>query len=136
MATLGWCFIELFPSLVFNIFTSEREVIEKGIPVIRIVISMIPLIGIQIVAAALFQSLGKAVPSLILSLLRQVLLFTPLVIILPRVFELGIMGIWISYPIADVLAVILTVFYMRNELKKINLWFNPGSFSEGVADSA
>ena len=136
MATLGWCFIELFPSLVFNIFTSEREVIEKGIPVIRIVISMIPLIGIQVVAAALFQSLGKAVPSLILSLLRQVLLFTPLVIILPRVFELGIMGIWVSYPIADVLAVILTVFYMRNELKKINLWFNPGSFSEGVANSA
>jgi len=96
---------------------------------------MIPLIGIQIVAGALFQSLGKAVPSLILSLLRQVLLFTPLVIILPRFFGLGIMGIWISYPIADVLAVILTVFYLRSELKKINLWFDGSGIREGLAES-
>jgi len=135
MATLGWCFIELFPSLVFNIFTAESEIIEKGAPIIRIVISMIPLIGIQIVAAALFQSLGKAVPSLILSLLRQVLLFIPLVIILPRVFGLGLMGIWISYPIADVLAVILTVFYLRHELKKMNLWFDSSVVREELADS-
>ncbi|MEA2021210.1 MAG: MATE family efflux transporter [Candidatus Caldatribacteriota bacterium] len=135
MATIGWLFIELFPSLIFNIFTSESEVIEKGIPVIRIVISMIPVIGIQIVGAALFQSLGKAVPTLILSLLRQVLLFIPLVIILPRVFGLGILGIWISYPIADVLSVILTVFYLKSELKKINLWFHGSGVREGLADS-
>ncbi|GAI41085.1 unnamed protein product, partial [marine sediment metagenome] len=135
MATLGWCFIELFPSLVFNIFTSESEIIEKGVPIIRVVISMIPLIGIQIVAAALFQSLGKAVPSLILSLLRQVLLFIPLVIILPRVFGLGLMGIWISYPIADVLSVILTVFYLRHELKKMNLWFDSSVVREELTDS-
>ena len=135
MATLGWCFVELFPSLVFNVFTSESEVVEKGAPIIRIVISMIPLIGIQIVAAALFQSLGKAVPSLILSLLRQILLFIPLVIILPRVFGLGLMGIWISYPIADVLAVILTVFYLRHELKKMNLWFDSSLVRDELTDS-
>jgi len=135
LATLGWCFIELFPSHIFSIFTSESEIIEKGIPVIRIAISMIPLIGIQIVGAALFQSLGKAVQTLILSLLRQVLLFTPLVIILPRVFGLGIMGIWISYPIADVLSVILTVFYLRSELKKMNLWFGSSVTREELADS-
>jgi len=135
LATLGWCFIELFPSHIFSIFTSESEIIEKGIPVIRIAISMIPLIGIQIVGAALFQSLGKAVQTLILSLLRQVLLFTPLVIILPRVFGLGIMGIWISYPIADFLSVILTVFYLRSELKKMNLWFGSSVTREELADS-
>jgi len=58
-----------------------------------------------------------------------------LVIILPRVFGLGIMGIWISYPIADVLAVILTVFYLRHELKKMNLWFDSSGVREELADS-
>jgi len=87
----------------------------------RIVISVIPLIGIQIVGAALFQSLGKAVPSLILSLLRQVLLFIPLIIILPRVLGLGLLGIWIAYPAADVLSVFLTVIFLKSELRKMNL---------------
>jgi len=121
IATLGWLIAELFPFVIISAFTGDIEVIEKGSTIMRIVISMIPVIGIQIVGAALFQSLGKAVPSLILSLLRQVLLFIPLIIILPRVLGLGLLGIWIAYPIADVLSVILTTLFLRSELKKMNL---------------
>ncbi|OGD37407.1 MATE family efflux transporter [Candidatus Atribacteria bacterium RBG_16_35_8] len=121
IATFGWLIAELFPFAIISIFTHDAEVIEKGSTIIRIVLSMIPVIGIQIVGAALFQSLGKAVPSLILSILRQVLLFIPLVIILPRVFGLGLLGIWIAYPAADILSVILTALFLRSELKKMNL---------------
>jgi putative MATE family efflux protein len=121
IATFGWLIAELFPFTIISIFTRDTEVIEKGSTIVRIVLSMIPVIGIQIVGAALFQSLGKAVPSLILSLLRQVLLFIPLVIILPRVFGLGLLGIWIAYPAADILSVILTALFLRSELKKMNL---------------
>ena len=121
IATFGWLIAELFPFAIISIFTHDAEVIEKGSTIIRIVLSMIPAIGIQIVGAALFQSLGKAVPSLILSLLRQVLLFIPLVIILPRVFGLGLLGIWIAYPAADILSVILTALFLRSELKKMSL---------------
>jgi len=121
IATFGWLIAELFPFAIISIFTRDAEVIEKGSTIIRIVLSMIPVIGIQIVGAALFQSLGKAFPSLILSLLRQVLLFIPLVIILPRVFGLGLMGIWIAYPAADIMSVILTALFLRSELKKMSL---------------
>jgi len=121
IATFGWLIAELFPFAIISIFTHDAEVIEKGSTIIRIVLSMIPVIGIQIVGAALFQSLGKAVPSLILSLLRQVLLFIPLVIILPRVLGLGLLGIWIAYPVADILSVILTALFLRSELKKMSL---------------
>lgn len=122
-ASFGWLIIELFPLAIINVFTRDAEIIEKGSTIMRIVISMIPLIGIQIVGAALFQSLGKALPSLILALLRQVLLFIPLVIILPRVFSLGLLGIWIAYPAADILSVVLTVLFLISELKKMNLSF-------------
>jgi putative MATE family efflux protein len=121
IATFGWLIAELFPFAIISTFTHDAEVIEKGSTIIRIVLSMIPVIGIQIVGAALFQSLGKAVPSLILSLLRQVLLFIPLVIILPRVFGLGLLGIWIAYPAADILSVILTALFLKSELKKMSL---------------
>ncbi|HBY56654.1 MAG TPA: MATE family efflux transporter, partial [Candidatus Atribacteria bacterium] len=121
IATFGWLIIELFPFIVISMFTREPEIIEKGSTIMRIVISVIPVIGIQIVGAALFQSLGKAVPSLILSLLRQVLLFIPLVIILPRILRLGLLGIWIAYPAADILSVVLTILFLKGELKKMNL---------------
>ena len=121
IATFGWLLVQLFPFEIISVFTREPEIIEKGSTIMRIVISMVPLIGIQIVAAALFQSLGKAVPSLILALLRQVLLFIPLVIILPRVLGLGLLGIWIAYPAADILSVVLTVLFLRSELKKMSL---------------
>jgi len=120
-ASFGWLIIELFPLAIISVFTRDAEIVEKGSTIMRIVISMIPLIGIQIVGAALFQSLGKAIPSLILALLRQVLLFIPLVIILPRVLGLGLLGIWIAYPAADILSVVLTVLFLRNELKKMSL---------------
>jgi len=122
-ASFGWLIIELFPLAIINVFTRDAEIIEKGSTIMRIVISVIPLIGIQIVGAALFQSLGKAVPSLVLALLRQVLLFIPLVIILPRVLGLGLLGIWIAYPAADILSVVLTFLFLRSELKKMNLSF-------------
>jgi Na+-driven multidrug efflux pump len=121
IATFGWLIIELFPFAIISVFTRDAEIIEKGSTIMRIVISVIPLIGIQIVGAALFQSLGKAVPSLILALLRQVLLFIPLVIILPRVLGFGLLGIWIAYPAADILSVVLTVLFLRSELKKMSL---------------
>ena len=120
-ASFGWLIIELFPLAIISVFTRDAEIIEKGSTIMRIVISMIPLICIQIVGAGLFQSLGKAVPSLILALLRQVLLFIPLVLILPRVLGLGLWGIWIAYPAADILSVVLTVLFLRSELKKMNL---------------
>ncbi|HEC93128.1 MAG TPA: MATE family efflux transporter, partial [Candidatus Atribacteria bacterium] len=57
-ASFGWLIIELFPLVIIGVFTKDAEIIEKGSTIMRVVISMIPLIGIQIVGAALFQSLG------------------------------------------------------------------------------
>jgi len=69
--------------------------------------------------ATLFQALGKAMPAIVFSLLRRVLLFIPLIIILPRFFQLGLLGIWISYPIADIFSAIITWFFLRNQVQKI-----------------
>ncbi|AGB41631.1 putative efflux protein, MATE family [Halobacteroides halobius DSM 5150] len=119
LATLGWIVGEAFPVTIIKVFTQNQTIIKEGATVFRIMIAMVPFIGIQFVGGTLFQSLGKAVPAIILSLLRQFIILTPLILITPRLFNLGLMGVWISFPIADILAVIITFLLIKSEMKKI-----------------
>ena len=105
----------LFARQLISIFTDETELIEPAIFALRIVILSIPTIGVQVIASGMFQALGKAVPALFLSLLRQIIILIPLILVVPRF--LGIDGIWISFPLADLISFAISlVFYLR-ELK-------------------
>jgi len=105
----------LFARQLISIFTDETELIESTIYALRIVILATPTIGVQVIASGMFQALGKALPALFLSLLRQIIILIPLILVIPRF--LGINGIWISFPLADLIAFAISlVFYLR-ELK-------------------
>ncbi|HDP78301.1 MAG TPA: MATE family efflux transporter [Mesotoga infera] len=104
-----------FARQLISIFTDEIELIEPTIFALRIVVLAIPTIGIQVIASGMFQALGKAIPALFLSLLRQIIILIPLILVIPRF--LGINGIWMSFPLADLIAFAISlVFYLR-ELK-------------------
>lgn len=118
-ALVSTLFGELFPHIIIGMFDKDPELIKNGVYALRIVISMVPIIGVQIVGAALFQSLGKAIPSLFLTLSRQVLFFIPLVILLPRIYGLGLLGIWLTFPLADLLSTIFTAILMNREMRLI-----------------
>lgn len=98
--------MELFPQPLIRLFTTDEALIAAGIPALRIVIAMLPAVGIQIIGASFFLSIGRAVPALILGLLRQVLLLIPLVLILPRFF--GVTGVWLAFPTADFVSTVVT----------------------------
>ncbi|MCK5245413.1 MATE family efflux transporter, partial [Candidatus Bipolaricaulota bacterium] len=98
------------PALLLRIFTQDPEVISMGTPAIRIIILAFPTVGFQVVAAGMYQALGKPLPALVLALLRQVILLTPLILLLPRFF--GLSGIWASFPIADGVAALITGWMM------------------------
>lgn len=119
LASFSWLIGQLFPKAIMSVFTKDTGIIDMGTDVVRIVTLMVPIIGIQIVGAALYQSLGKALPSLIFSLLRQVIMFIPLVLILPGVFNLGLLGIWLAFPIADLFSTLITAFILKKEMKVI-----------------
>jgi len=120
-ASIGTLIGELFPWFIIGLFDNDPDLIRNGSYALRLIISMIPIIGVQIIGAALFQSLGKAIPSLLLTLSRQVLFLIPLVLILPRIFGFGLFGIWISIPIADFFAAIVTFFLLKKEMKIIEM---------------
>lgn len=116
-ACLGFIVTQSFPDTIISIFNNDTALVENGSRVLRIVIAMIPFIGLQIVGATVFQAIGKAVPSLILSLSRQVLFFIPLALILP--LFIGLNGIWLAFPIADFLSAGVTGILLKKEVNHI-----------------
>lgn len=120
ISTAGCVIILLWPNKIIGLFTNNVEVISTGIPILRIMLFSIPVLSIQIAGGSLFQALGKARPAMVLSLLRRVLIFIPLVLILPRILSLGLLGIWISYPLADIFSAFITWIFLSNQLKKMH----------------
>ena len=115
-ATLVFLMINIFSNSIGGIFTSEPLVLEKVPAAIRWVFVATPIVGIQLIGAAYFQAIGKALPALLLTLNRQGFFFIPLLYILPSFW--GINGIWLAFPIAELLAAAVSGSFLVYELRK------------------
>lgn len=114
ICALGAMFIQFAPEMMVGIFTSDENIISIGSTGLKIFLFAIPVIGFQIIASNFFQAIGKAKISLFLSLLRQVIILIPMLLILPRIF--GLNGVWYSYPISDISSSIITSIFLLREL--------------------
>jgi putative MATE family efflux protein len=106
-----------FSSLIVDIFTEDQELIQTTTTSFRIVVFMLPLVGFQLVASGVFQAIGKPLPAIIISLMRQVIVLIPLLLIMPLFY--GLDGVWYSFPIADLLAAIATFVVLQCELGQL-----------------
>ncbi len=118
MGLFSMLIIELFPRTLLSMFTHDKALLVLAAPALQIVMVTIPFIGLQTIGSALFQSIGKSVPALILGLSRQFILLIPLVLILPNFF--GLQGVWASFPIADTFATLITAVWLSFEIKHLN----------------
>ncbi len=119
IATFAYIILMTIPGFMIGLFNDDPVLIEQGVRAIRINIFVLPVIGYQIIGAGMFQSIGKARPAIILSLARQVLILIPLALILP-VF-IGIDGIWLAFPISDLLSTLMTHYLMRSQLRAFRM---------------
>jgi putative MATE family efflux protein len=128
VATLVFVVLMIFPAEITSLFLSNKPnmpalelatnayVLEHTPTAMRLVFVATPIIALQLIGAAYFQAVGKAVPALLLTLTRQGFFFIPLILTLPNF--MGELGIWISFPIADVLSTLVTGLYLNREVKK------------------
>ncbi len=118
-----WACIMLFPTAFASIFTSKPELIEFTSSALRIYCAALGIFGIQVAAQMTFISLGKALSSITVAVVRKFVLLIPLIYIVPRLVENKTMGVYLAEPIADVLAVtftaILFVFQFRKALREM-----------------
>ena len=118
MTTL--CFIVgiFIPEIACGIFTHDTELLKLSSHAFRIMVIVFPIVGFQMIATNFFQSLGMVKKSVILSLSRQILFLLPLLYALPLWFEAD--GVWMSFPISDLVATVLTALMLSNLFKKFN----------------
>lgn len=118
VATTGFILTQFLTEPLVRIFNSDPELIAVATKGMRIFLSMLPLVGFQIISANYFQAVGKAPKAIFLSLLRQVLVLIPLLIILPKIF--GLTGVWYAGPTADFVASLLTAIFLFKELRHLD----------------
>ena len=114
------CFIigMFFPRVAVGIFTHDEALMEMASHGLRILVIGFPIVGFQMIGTNFFQCLGMVKKSVILSLSRQILFLLPLLYALPLWH--GAEGVWMSFPISDVLSALLTAILLRRLFKKFN----------------
>lgn len=118
IAILGTLIVELFPEPLVRLFNSDDPVLfDLAVNGMRIFALALPVVGFQIVAANFFQSIGKAKLATFLSLLRQIILLAPLLVLLPRFY--GLNGVWMATPISDFGSALITGLFLFWQLKKL-----------------
>lgn len=106
--------ILVFARPITAIFTTDPAIIRDTPEALRWVFAASPIIAVQLIGAAYFQAAGKATKALLLTLSKQGFFLIPLVLILPQFF--GIFGVWVAFPIADVLSTIVTGIFLKKEM--------------------
>jgi Na+-driven multidrug efflux pump len=113
IAVSAFTLIEAMPGVLVTLFNRDsQELYDLTVQGLRIIILAWPLVGFQVVAGHFFQSVGKAKIAMILTLLRQVIVLLPLLLVMPGWF--GLNGIWAAFPVSDaVSAMVVSVFLVR-----------------------
>ena len=129
VTTTGFLVSRLIPRAVVSLFVGDDGGADAGALIdaaehgMRVILTMFPLVGFQIVTGNFFQYIGKAKRAILLSMTRQMLFLVPLLIVLPPVF--GTDGVWYSMPVADSLATLLAAVLLFFQMRKFRR--NPDS---------
>ncbi len=116
LGTIIFVGILIFKEEIIRIFTSDETLIKETPQALFIVFLVTPIVTMQLIGSAYFQAAGKAMPALILTLLKQGIFLIPLAYFLPKYY--GVAGVWWSFPISDVLSTIITLFVLKREVSK------------------
>lgn len=112
---VGALLIQFVPQVLVGMFNRDPQLMDITVNGLRKYAFALPIIGISIVGTNYIQSSGKAKIAMVLSLLRQVILLVPMILILPKFF--GLNGVWYSQPVADFLATAITAYVLVKELR-------------------
>ncbi len=123
MVTATSCCVVVFMVLYFvpqpfiHIFTDDSELVVLGSYAAKRIFLALYLIGFLMVGSLVFQSIGKAVQSFVTAISRPFLFLLPLIFVLPPLLQLD--GVWLAFPIADLLAFLLTLLLFIPQIREL-----------------
>jgi putative MATE family efflux protein len=112
VVTIG---MEIWTPQIIGIFTKDKELLDVALPAMRIMLSTMVLIGPSMITITTLQGLSKAKTALALSLLRQFIVFVPLLFLFRAIW--GLNGVWACSPAADTIGVMISLWFLWREYK-------------------
>lgn len=116
IGTIIFLGIVFFKEEIIWVFTNDATLLSETPNAMLIVFLATPIVTMQLIGSAYFQAAGKAIPALILTLLKQGFFLIPLAYFLPKYY--GVNGVWWSFPIADILSTVITVLVLKREVDR------------------
>lgn len=118
-AAFLWFCVMMFPQIFAGMFTSDPELLAFTGTALRIYFAVLVIFGIQMACQLTFTSLGKALASIIVAVMRKFVLLLPLIYIMPQIMKSNqVNAVYMAEPIADVIAVTFTAVLFTFQFKK------------------
>ena len=114
---IGFAVFQLIPEKLLELFSASETMLEIGVPALRTISYSFIFAGYCIVAGSVFQALGNAVYSLIVSVARQMIVLLPAAYILSKIG--GLADVWYSFPLAEIASVVMSTLFMVLVYKKV-----------------
>lgn len=115
---LIWGAVMLFPGAFAKLFTSDAALMEFTVSALRMYCAALFLFGVQIACQMTFVSIGNAVCSILVAVLRKFVLLIPMIYILPAILSDQVSAVYLAEPVADVIAVTCTAILFAVQFKK------------------
>jgi Na+-driven multidrug efflux pump len=115
---VGFLLFELFPAQLLRVFNASGEMLTQGVPALRIIATHFMLAGFCIIAGSVCQAIGNPLHSLFISVCRQMLALLPAAYLLSLTRRLEL--VWLAFPIAELVSLILSAYYLRKTLRRMN----------------
>ena len=100
---VAWALVQLLPGTLIRIFNDDPELLEVGTSLVRTYFALFFMMAFQMAGQCSFVAMNKAKQAVFFSIFRKVILVIPLVLLLPRIGNLGVRGVFLSEPISDVI---------------------------------
>ena len=120
LAAVFYIPIMCFPSQVISMFNKNMDIVAQSVGPLRIFYSIYIAFGMMIIAITLFQALGKAGYAALLSMCRQIILYIPLLLLMPKIGDLGLTGVWLAPTITDIIVSVIAIVLVLKEFKGLS----------------
>lgn len=114
----GFIVFESVPGLLLGFFNASEQMLEIGIPALRIIAINFMLAGFCIISISVFQAIGNPSHSFIVSVCRQLVVLIPSAWLLSKTGNLNL--VWLAFPLAELVSVLMCAFFLINTLKKLH----------------
>lgn len=112
---IGFAIIQLAPATFIKMFDGDGTMLEIATPGLRLYTITMPILAVSIMGSNYFQAIGKAKIATFLSLLRQVVILIPVILIMAKVG--GLKGVWLAQPMSDMISTVIVAAILMKEFK-------------------